>query len=224
MNMKLEAKAISKTFQEGACLLQVLQEVSFACESGEKIGIVGASGSGKSTLLHILGGLESPNSGSVWVGNENLYELSESERATHRNRLFGFVFQFYHLITELTAVENVMLPFLIAGEGKQKARSASELLLEQVGLQSAAKRCPTELSGGEQQRVAIARAIAINPSFLFADEPTGNLDAATGESVFQLLLGLPSQNRGLILVTHNHQLLSSMDRSYELKEGRLFPL
>ena len=218
--MKLEAKSISKTFQEGPAALQVLREVSLACQTGEKIGIVGASGSGKSTLLHILGGLESPTAGSVWAGEDDLYQLSEAKRSLHRNRLFGFVFQFYHLLPELTAMENVMLPFLIAGEGKKKALGASEMLLDQVGLKDAAKRRPTELSGGEQQRVAIARAIALNPPFLFADEPTGNLDAATGESVFQLLLGLPNQNRSLILVTHNHQLLKSMDRSYELKEGR----
>lgn len=216
------AKKLHKKYREGEKTVTVLQELDLEIPPGKKIGVVGASGVGKSTLLHILGGLEAPSGGEVLVGGENLYRLSEEKRARLRNRFFGFVFQFYHLLPELTALENVLLPALIAGHSKQQALPQALAALEQVGLERRAAHYPSELSGGEQQRVALARACILKPKVLLADEPTGNLDEKTGDEVLKFLLDAVAEVEGsLVLVTHNHKLLGNCDAVFELKHGRL---
>jgi len=222
--MLLQVEQIEKTFKEGGLRpLEILRGVSFFCNTGEHIGIVGASGSGKSTLLHILGGLDLPKKGRVLLNGSDLYQQTDEERSDKRNRQIGFVFQFYHLLPELTALDNVMLPRLIAGEKKNEARQKAAARLEQVRLTEFLDYLPSRLSGGQQQRVAIARALVMDPPLILADEPTGNLDAASGEEILELLLQSAGKNRALILVTHNEQLLKRLDRSFRLEKGILHP-
>ena len=200
----------------------MLQGLNLEIAPRKKIGIVGASGVGKSTLLHILGGLDSPDTGQVFVEKDNLYQLSEDKRAKLRNRYFGFVFQFYHLLPELTALENVFLPALIAGFSKKEAHEWASIALERVGLKTRVSHYPSELSGGEQQRVALARACVLKPKVILADEPTGNLDEKTGDEVLKFLLdGVEAAEGSLILVTHNKELLKNCDEVFELKHGQL---
>lgn len=201
----------------------VLSNLDFACEKGEMVCICGASGVGKSTLLHIIGGLDQPTGGVVAVSGREIYKLKEKELANFRNKTIGFVFQFFHLLSELTALENAMLPCLIGGLPRGEAASKAVKALEEVGLAHRIHHRPAALSGGECQRVAIARAIVMKPDFVFADEPTGNLDQATGASVLKYLIKLNREHGiGLIMATHNAGLIERMPRKLELREGKLW--
>jgi len=214
----LEARNVSKTVESPEGQLTILADVSLRVRTGETLAILGASGAGKSTLLALLAGLDSPSTGRVWIAGTELTALDEDGRARIRGRHVGFVFQSFHLIPSLTAVENVMLPLELAG--RSDARAAAGEALRQVGLTPRAAHYPKQLSGGEQQRVAIARAYVTHPALLFADEPTGNLDTATGQKVTDLLFEL---NRGvgstLILVTHDRELAARCGRRLELEAG-----
>lgn len=221
----LSASALVKTFQEAHQNLVILNGLNLEVAPQKKIGIVGASGAGKSTLLHILGGMDSPTQGEVLVDGKKMFEMSENRRAGLRNRFFGFVFQFYHLLAELTAVENVAVPAMIAGAGLRQALKMAGESLKRVGLEKREKHLPSELSGGEMQRVAIARACVLSPKLVLADEPTGNLDEATGQEILRFLFeAVESSGGSLILVTHNRELLKNLDRVYELKHGTLHAL
>lgn len=221
----ITAQNLHKTYREAGKVVHVLKGLDFEITPGLKAGIIGASGSGKSTLLHVLGGLDSPDAGKVLLDREDLYSLEESKRSRLRNRFFGFVFQFYHLLPELTALENTLLPILIAGRGEKEAGARAAEALGRVGLGARLGHRPPELSGGEQQRVALARACVLGPKLILADEPTGNLDAASGEEVMGYLLQVVELSGGaLVLVTHNTELAERMDRVLELKDGRLWEI
>jgi lipoprotein-releasing system ATP-binding protein len=218
----LRAQDLSKSFDRDGTPLQVLSGVDVSIAAGECVSIVGVSGVGKSTLLHCLGGLERPSRGSVWIGSEDLYRLSDSRRAAIRNREIGFVFQFHHLLADFTAVENVVLPQLLGGADWSAAQSRALELLQRVGLAARAGHRPGELSGGEQQRVAIARALACRPGILLTDEPTGNLDEATAMAVHDLLLTLNEElGTTLVYVTHNPEFAATARRRLRLHLGRL---
>jgi putative ABC transport system ATP-binding protein len=216
----LEAKKLRKEVSSPEGTLTILDDVSLAVQAGESVAIVGASGAGKSTLLALLAGLDRPSAGEVWLDGEELSALDEDGRAAARARHVGFVFQSFHLVPSLTALENVMLPLELAG--RRDAKEAAREVLGKVGLSSRLGHYPRQLSGGEQQRVAIARAFVASPSVLFADEPTGNLDTATGARVVQLLFDL-NQATGttLVLVTHDRELAGRCDRLVEIDAGRL---
>ncbi len=202
--------------------LKVLRGLDFELEEGESVGIFGASGTGKSTLLHILGGLDRPTEGRVAAAGLDLGTMTDDELARFRNREVGFVFQFYHLLPEFTALENAMLPSLIAGVGNSEARARASEALEAVGLSERLSHRPAMLSGGEQQRVAIARSAVMKPRVIFADEPTGNLDRETGRRVWEYLMEL-NREKGvaLVAVTHNRDLIDGFTRSLELRDGKL---
>jgi lipoprotein-releasing system ATP-binding protein len=204
--------------------VEVLKGLELEVAAGETVAIVGASGVGKSTLLHIIGTLDRPTGGRVEVGGQEVFALGEEALAAFRNRHIGFVFQFHHLLPEFTALENVMMPALIARWKAHRAREAATALLQEVGLDDRAAHRTGELSGGEQQRVAVARALVLGPRLLVADEPTGNLDERTGARVQELLMRLNRQ-RGLttLVATHNEGLASSLGRRVRLAEGRLWP-
>lgn len=214
------ARHLSKVVTSSEAPLQILDDVSLSIERGSSLAIVGASGSGKSTLLSLLAGLDLPSGGEVILAGENLTALDEDQRAALRGREVGFVFQSFQLLDSLTALENVMLPLELHGRNDAQER-ASELL-QRVGLEARRQHYPQQLSGGEQQRVAIARAFASEPSILFADEPTGNLDAATGERISDLLFTL-NRERGttLVLVTHDAKLASRCQQAVQMQAGRL---
>ncbi len=200
--------------------LVILRNISFEINPGEAVSIVGASGSGKSTLLGLMAGLDKPSSGKVYIRGQDLFSMDEDERARLRAKLVGFVFQSFQLLPALTALENVMLPLELAG--KKDAKSLALDLLERVGLAGRTSHYPRQLSGGEQQRVAIARAFVTGPAILFADEPTGNLDSATGESVIELMFELNRErNATLILVTHDAELARRCGKSIHLKMGEM---
>ena len=200
-------------------MLTILDDVSLAVGAGESIAVVGASGAGKSTLLALLAGLDEPSAGSVWLEGTELSALDEDGRAAARARHVGFVFQSFHLVPSLTALENVMLPLELAG--RSDARQAARAVLAQVGLEPRLGHYPRQLSGGEQQRVAIARAFVTRPSVLFADEPTGNLDTATGHRVMELLFDLnAAHGTTLVLVTHDREIAARCGRIFELDGGR----
>ncbi|MCM8813791.1 MAG: ABC transporter ATP-binding protein [Candidatus Omnitrophica bacterium] len=220
--MKLEARGIEKTYRSKGECLTVLKKVDFAAQPGEFIALLGASGAGKSTLLHVLGGLDRPNAGEVFLDGNGLYAMKERGRAALRCRCLGFVFQFYHLLPEFTAWENVMLAARIRGAPAQQARAAAKALLERVGLSRRLHHRPSELSGGEQQRVAIARALVNEPRILLCDEPTGNLDSKTGAGICELLLEL-NTNRGysLIIATHAQDLARLARRTVRIVDGLL---
>lgn len=216
----IEAAALSKVVPNGDDRLVILHEINFAVRAGEAVAIVGASGSGKSTLLGLLAGLDVPSGGTVRVQGEDLFAMDEDRRAALRGRLVGFVFQSFQLLPALTALENVMLPLELAG--KRGARPEAEQWLARVGLATRLTHYPKHLSGGEQQRVALARAFASRPSLLLADEPTGNLDAGTGEAIIDLMFSLNrEQGTTLILVTHDEAIAGRCDRSLRLVGGRL---
>lgn len=214
------ARHLSKVVTSSEAPLQILDDVSLSIERGSSLAIVGASGSGKSTLLSLLAGLDLPSSGQVILAGEDLTALNEDQRATLRGREVGFVFQSFQLLDSLTALENVMLPLELAGRSDARERAGE--LLQRVGLEARRQHYPQQLSGGEQQRVAIARAFASEPSILFADEPTGNLDAATGERISDLLFAL-NRERGttLVLVTHDAQLADRCQHAVRMQAGRL---
>ncbi len=218
----LEAKAVSKSYQEGKLSTKVLEQVDLKVYPGEQLAIVGSSGSGKSTLLHILGTLDKPSAGQVLLEGEDLYKASASRQAQLRNQAMGFIYQFHHLLPEFNALENVAMPGLIAGRPKAEVRAQARALLERVGLGHRLDHTPAELSGGERQRVAIARALINSPKVVLADEPTGNLDAHSGEAVYELIRELASQlGTAFVVVTHDHQLAARMDRQLQMIDGRL---
>jgi lipoprotein-releasing system ATP-binding protein len=221
-NSILRVRALRKSYPLPAGgVLEVLRDVSFDVRAGEMLALTGASGAGKSTLLHVVGGLDEADSGSVRVREVEVLHERAPQLAGWRNREIGFIFQFHHLLPDLTALENVMLPLLIARE-RQKARAAALELLAAVGLQERAQHRTGELSGGEQQRVAIARALVMRPALVLADEPTGNLDAQTGAEVAALLARLCRERGAAVLVaTHNEQLAHACDRVLRLQDGRI---
>ncbi|MGB9429678.1 MAG: ABC transporter ATP-binding protein [Gammaproteobacteria bacterium] len=216
----LRAEQLDKQVTSPDGVLTILADISLTIRRGESVAIVGPSGSGKSTLLGLLAGLDVPSRGSVWLDGENLSALDEDARALRRARQIGFVFQSFHLLPGLTALENVMLPLELGGQGQPE--QTARAVLASVGLAERASFYPPKLSGGEQQRVAIARAYAGEPAILFADEPTGNLDAATGRLIIDLLFKLNAEHRAtLVLVTHDTELASRCDRILNLHAGRL---
>jgi putative ABC transport system ATP-binding protein/lipoprotein-releasing system ATP-binding protein len=216
---KLEVRNVHRHYHLGGHDLHVLRGVSLQVGEGEKVFLCGASGSGKTTLLYILGGLEKPTQGDVFVSGQALYTSTATQRARIRNRGLGFVFQNYHLLPELTALENVALPALIDGRASQdRARE----LLGRVGLAERVNHLPTELSGGEQQRVALARALVNDPAIILADEPTGNLDAATGKQIMDLLFEVVAEShKTLLVVTHDANLAERGDRKLLIHQGQL---
>ena len=215
----LVARDLHRSFDLGKRKIEVLRGISVDIQRGESVFLCGASGAGKTTLLYTLAGLERPESGTVEFEGTRLYKGSEASQARIRNERIGFVFQGYFLLPELTALENAMLPSMIAGKAK---RAAAEKALSDVGLSERFQHLPTELSGGEQQRVAIARALINDPSIIFADEPTGNLDSKTGEGIIELLLGLVRQSgKTLVVVTHDAHLATRGDRRLEIHDGLL---
>lgn len=217
------ATGVERTF-EGASgdPIRVLRGVDLVVEQGETVAIVGPSGAGKSTLLHVLGGLDLPTSGKIQLGGRNLSEMSDQDLARVRNEYVGFVFQFHHLLRDFTALENVMMPQLIAGVGRSRARARAMDLLDQVGLSGRVEHRPAKMSGGEQQRVAVARALANEPPALLADEPSGNLDRETSERLHHVLFDLVEDHAtAMVVVTHNAALAERTDRVLELRDGRL---
>ena len=214
----ISIESIDKSFGEGDEILQVLKNFSLSLHQGESIGLVGASGSGKSTLLHIICGLDRPDSGSVKIQGIDITELNYDERSQLRNTEIGFVYQFHHLLPELTALENIALPALLAGTNQAEAFKNASLLLEQVNLSGKENNTPNELSGGERQRVAIARAMSNNPSCLIMDEPTGNLDTKNVENFMTLLMDMVSiKNVTLLIATHDTKVSSRLDRLLSLE-------
>ena len=214
----ISIESIDKSFGEGDEILQVLKNFSLSLHQGESIGLVGASGSGKSTLLHIICGLDRPDSGSVKIQGIDITELNYDERSQLRNTEIGFVYQFHHLLPELTALENIVLPALLAGTNQAEAIKNASLLLEQVNLSGKENNTPNELSGGERQRVAIARAMSNNPSCLIMDEPTGNLDTKNVENFMTLLMDMVSiKNVTLLIATHDTKVSSRLDRLISLE-------
>jgi predicted ABC-type transport system involved in lysophospholipase L1 biosynthesis ATPase subunit len=215
----LAAQDVHRTYHLAGHDLPVLKGVNLEVAAGEKVFLCGQSGAGKTTLLYVLGGLEQPTSGDVMVHGRSLYKADAEERARTRNKIMGFVFQHYFLLPELTALENVVLPSMIGG---RKAEARARELLDKVGLSARLQHLPTELSGGEQQRVAIARALINDPGIIYADEPTGNLDASTGGGVIDMLMQVVDEaKKTLIVVTHDQTLAKRGDRRLILKEGRL---
>ena len=219
MNEQIIAvQSVSKSFGENSKSLQVLEDLSLNLNIGESVGLVGASGSGKSTLLHIICGLEQPDAGNIFIKDVNITDLNADERSLFRSKEVGFVYQFHHLLPDLTALENVALPAMLAGLKKEEAFEISASLLEQVNLNHKEKNRPNELSGGERQRVAIARAMSNNPSCLIMDEPTGNLDTKNVENFMDLLLEMVSSREiALIIATHDNNVSSRLDRLLSLE-------
>jgi len=220
MAAAIEVVGLGKSVSSGEDTLTILHEISFTVESGEAVAVVGASGSGKSTLLGLLAGLDQPSRGSVRLAGEELAALDEDARAALRGRLLGFVFQSFHLLAALNALENVMLPLELLG--RDDARATAQSMLARVGLAHRLGHYPKHLSGGEQQRVALARAFAVKPQLLLADEPTGNLDAATGREIIDLMFEMNREaGTTLVLVTHDEALARRCGRALRLANGRL---
>ncbi len=222
MSVAVQARGVAKSYVDGARRVEVLHAIDLQVAAGELVAIVGPSGSGKSTLLHLLGALDRPDAGSIEIGGRPLAGFRPGQLADFRNRTIGFVFQFHQLLPDFTALENVMLPGRIAGIAPLRAHDRALALLAEVGLEHRLDHFPNELSGGERQRVALCRALALEPPLLLADEPTGNLDPASGEGVFDLLLNLQSRHGTTgILVTHNPEIARRCTRILRLEGGVL---
>jgi lipoprotein-releasing system ATP-binding protein len=220
--MILSARALTKTYAMGRRTLEVLRGVDLTVAHGEFLALRGASGAGKSTLLHLIGGLDSPNAGEISFNGQNLTKFSEEKLTQFRNRRVGFVFQAYHLLPELTALENVCLPARVARISAASAEKRGSELLSRVGLKDRLDHKPSELSGGEQQRVAIARALVNEPELLLADEPTGNLDSKTGGEIIELLKNLCAEKQmTLVIATHDAKVAAHAQRVIELADGRI---
>lgn len=220
----LRCQNLGKRYEEGPQTVDVLTGVELELLPGERVSIVGSSGSGKTTLLNLLGGLDTPSQGSVWLDGEELSALNEKARGLLRNRAMGFVYQFHHLLPEFSALENVCMPLLIGRMSIAEARRKASALLERVGLGHRLSHKPAELSGGERQRVAIARALVNEPKLVLLDEPTGNLDQHTAHGIQQMMLELSTSLRtSFLVVTHDQALAAQMDRTLRLEDGRLVP-
>lgn len=219
--MVIELAGVTRTYRIGSVKLEVLRGVDWTVRRGEWACLLGASGSGKTTLLNLIGALEKPDSGSITVCGADLTKLSRRAAAVFRNRRFGFVFQAYHLLPELSILENVMLPARLSGQTGSAARKRAGALLERVGLGARLRHRPLELSGGEQQRAAIARALVNDPELLLADEPTGNLDSATGNGILELFAELRREHpeRSIVMITHNREIAGLADHVSELRDG-----
>jgi lipoprotein-releasing system ATP-binding protein len=218
----LQCKSLSKSYHDGHVSVDVLRDIDFTIQQGERIAIIGPSGSGKSTLLHLLGGLDKPSKGYVFQQGTDWQNLSEKKRCKLRSKYLGFIYQFHYLLPEFSALENVAMPLLLAGLSVEAATPQAEDILEHVGLADRMTHKPAQLSGGERQRVAIARALVHKPQCVLADEPTGNLDHATAMGVFEQMLSLNEKfNTALVIVTHDRELAKRMDRVMTLQTGSL---
>ena len=217
----LEAKQVTKHFTDGKTTVDVLRGLDLKIEQGQFVSIVGASGSGKSTLLHVLGGLDRPSQGEVYLNGQRFDNLGEAERGYLRNQYLGFVYQFHHLLPEFSALENVAMPLMLrAGTNYKEVKAQAEYLLERVGLSHRLTHKPGELSGGERQRVALARALVAKPALMLADEPTGNLDRKTAVKIFELLSDLRQEfNMAMLIVTHDEQLAQTADSILHMQDG-----
>lgn len=220
-NVVLEAKNVRKHFSDGKSTVEVIHGISLKVHAGEFVSIVGASGSGKSTLLHILGGLERPSEGMVYLNGQRFDHLNETQRGFERNQHLGFVYQFHHLLPEFSALENVAMPLMLRHDAVYKnVKKQAEYLLDRVGLSHRMTHKPGELSGGERQRVALARALVTAPTLMMADEPTGNLDRKTADTMFALLKDLQKEmNMAMLIVTHDEQLAKSADLTLHMRDG-----
>ena len=224
MNSLLEVRDLHKTYLDTGAEIHVLRGLDLDLAEGERLAIVGESGVGKSTLLHILGTLDKPTSGRILYRGNDLSNVDEDTLSDFRNHDVGFVFQFHYLLPDFNALENVMLPALIQGWEREKAEAAALKLLEKMGLKERVGHQPGKLSGGEQQRVAVARAVILSPQLILADEPTGDLDAGTGEEIQDLLFNLNQEGIAMVVATHNRAFAEKIGRQMELRDGRLHPL
>jgi lipoprotein-releasing system ATP-binding protein len=217
----IELKNLTKIYKNGI-EFRALDDANLKIRKGEFVAIVGPSGSGKSTLMHLIGLLDTPSSGTLLIDNHDVTKMSDKERSEMRNRMLGFVFQYHHLLPDFTALENVMMPLLIAGKNKKEAEQIAEKLLKDVGLGDRMDHRPGELSGGQNQRVAVARALSCSPAIVLGDEPTGNLDTKTGNLIYELLRRLNKEyNQTFIVVTHNEDMASKADRIIRLVDGKI---
>ncbi len=220
-NPIIELKNLTKTYKNGM-EFRALDNANLKIKKGEFVAIVGPSGSGKSTLMHLIGLLDTPSSGTLLIDRNNVTNMSDKERSEIRNRMLGFVFQYHHLLPDFTALENVMMPLLIAGKKRKEAKEIAEKLLKEVGLEDRMDHKPGELSGGQNQRVAIARALSCSPAIVLGDEPTGNLDTKTGDMIYELLRQLNKEyNQTFIVVTHNDDMALKADRIIRLVDGKI---
>lgn len=217
----IEVKNVSKSYKMGKEQVIALKDVSLKIEKGEFVAIIGPSGSGKSTLMHIIGGLDTPSIGNVYIEGNDISKLKDKQLSKYRNEKIGFVFQAFNLENSQTALENVMMPLIFAGVSKKERKARALQALEQVGLKDLAKHKPNEMSGGQRQRVSIARALVNNPEIIFADEPTGNLDSKSGESIMELFHEINNKGYTIIMVTHNPNEANKAKRVIRIKDGEL---